>query len=168
MQNWVHRISCACIMNFCNLNHSSCKKTARDFLHFCYNYPFAHVFMLLCCILSSYGILSANQDFFIHPFRAQDRRCGLHYSFPSSPSFSLWIKMSLAVQLWLTPSVPHPTEQLPLFDESGPVCFPAPPGVWCMTALPLKMQLYSTQSSKRQAEQAAPPPTILFTEHLKT
>lgn len=32
--------------------------------------------------------------------------------------------MSLAVQLWLTPSVPHPAEQLPLFDESGPVCFP--------------------------------------------
>lgn len=43
------------------------------------------------------------------------------------------IKMSLAAQLWLTPSDP----QLPLFDESGPVCFPAPPGVWCMTATPL-------------------------------
>lgn len=72
---------------------------------------------------------------------------------PSDPSFSRWIKMSLAVQLWLT-AFPNPAEQLPLFDESGPVCFPAPPVVWCMTALPLKVRLYSTQG-KREAEQAA-------------
>lgn len=171
MQNWVHRISCACIMNSWNLNRRSYKKTGRILPHFCCDDPFAHVFTVSCCIISSCNVLSADWDFLFTLFvqNTEDAACTLPP--PANPSFSLWIKMSLAVQLWLTPSVPHPAEQLPLFDESGPVCFPAPPGVWCMTALPLKMQLYSAQTKKGGRAGSVFfffLKTLLFTEHLKT
>lgn len=76
--------------------------------------------------------------------------------------------MSLAVQLWLTPSAPHAAELLSQFDESGPVCFPAPPGVWCMTALAFKTQLYSTRGGKKEAEQAGIFfPTAAFSQNSK-
>ncbi len=130
--------------------------TDRIFPHFFTNYPFAHVFTVLCYIIPSCIILSACWDFIIHPYEHKTE-AAVGTVPPLQSFFSLRINMSLAVQLWLTPRTPHPAEQLPLFDESGPVCFPAPPGVWCMTALPLKMQRYSTQREAGRADSTPPP-----------
>ena len=79
-----------------------------------------HFYVTLC-----HHALFCPPDWDFFPFSScetEDAVCAIHPL--RSLSLSLRIKMSLAVQLWLTPSAPHPAEQLPLFDESGPVCFP--------------------------------------------
>lgn len=139
MQNWVHRISSACIMNSHNLNQSSFMKTGRIFPHF-----FLHIFRLVCYYyLTTYTILLTKKKSGYNTWSA--------LFLPFTPFVSCSNKMSLALQLWLTPNVPHPAEQLRLFDESGPVCFHAAPGVWCMTALPSsKCSFIPHQGEKKQ------------------
>lgn len=131
-------------MNSHNLNQSSFKKTGRIFPHF-----FLHIFRLACYYyLTTYTILLTKKISGYNTWSA--------LFLPFTPFVSCSNKMSLALQLWLTPNVPHPAEQLRLFDESGPVCFHAAPGVWCMTALPSsKCSFIPHQGEKKQQKQEA-------------
>lgn len=129
------RVSCACIMSPCDLNCSWWQNiTASIKQPLSYNSALPYL---------------VRWRFPVHPFvwpvpllsRSHPPLLHLHLH-----HLSLWIKMSLAVQLWLTPSAPHPTpaEQLPPFDESGPACLPPP-------LLPVRDAWQRYPSSKRSS-----------------
>lgn len=109
-------------MNSWTLNCRSCGKSGRIVSYFHHFSPFGSVFDLPNCLFFFFSQSTLS----VHI--AKDKACTI--SSPLILSVSPRIKMSLAVQLWLTPSAPRAAERLPLFDESGPVCFPR--SSWCV------------------------------------